>query len=160
MNIRIAFFIIFSFVIFGCQTNNTANNKKAADLNVNTSVDSLGHIINLTNYRPQSAKWTVRTQGIANDRTPGPTDYILEALMTFDSATINNLKTNYKLQSVKFNPKDIGQFKFNWLPKDYIFAVDSGDAVTYEPIFFKSDSFLNGNFIVNKNDILLRLYTQ
>ncbi len=154
-------------VLFGCDSNNkftdknnTPTEKKALNFQLNTNVDSLGHFINLSIYKPKSVKWTIKTLGTANSRVPGPTDYNLQAIMTFDSLSIRAIKRDYSLLSVNFNPKNINKFSFDWLPQNYEFVEDSGDAVTYPPFCFESNSYFIGGFIINKNDILLSFYTQ
>ena len=146
--------------IFVQSCSDGTKEKKSETLVLNNNVDSLALLIDLTKYKPSSVIWTVKKMGIANDRVPGPTDYNLQALMTFDSSSINSIKSTYRFFSVSFNPKDTSKFKFSWLPQGYVFVEDTQDAITYEPKFFQSPFYSTGHFIINKNDILLSYYTQ
>jgi hypothetical protein len=146
--------------IFGCNTGSKSAEKKAQAFQLSTSIDSLGRFIDLSVYRPKSVKWTVKTLGIADSRVPGPSDYNLQAIMTFDSLSIRAIKRDYSFLSIHFTPKDINKFTFDWLPQGYIFEEDVGDAVTYQPFCFKSNLYVTGGFIINQNDILLSFNTQ
>lgn len=151
----------FALIAFGCGGDSQPSDKKATDRYLSKSIDSLAQHINLTWRRPKSVIWTMRKLGIAGERVPGPTDYTLQAIMNFDKKDIQEIKHQYSLLSISYKQRDIHAYKFDWLPKNYIIDVDSSmDAVTYLPSFFKAEPLINGGFIINKNDILLQLYTQ
>src|SRR5262249_49502519 len=68
-------------------TNNsplpTPNTNQQDTSAVSTSVEELGKLVNLTEH-PSSVVWRKRTLGAANSSVPGPTDWQLEAVLTFD----------------------------------------------------------------------------
>ena len=82
---------------------------------MSTSVEELGKLVNLTEH-PSSVVWRKRTLGAANSSVPGPTDWQLEAVLTFDQAHAQQLIEQAKKSE---SPRDIGSLEtVDWLPTE------------------------------------------
>ena len=89
--------------------------QQAATNEVSTDVEALSKLINLP-VRPVSAVWRRQVRGTANSRVPGPTDWYLEALLTFDQDDAEKLAQEAK-KSEKL--RDIGSIDdLDWLPSE------------------------------------------
>jgi len=155
------FTTMFALLLFySCHTSINTEEEKKSNTHISHDFDTLSRLINLTNYKPKIVSWTIKKAGIANERSPGPTDLNLQAILTFDDTTINRLKSNYKLLSISYNPRHVNHFKFDWLPKDYTLINDTSLDVTCLPDFFIKGQYFNGSFITNNNDVLLNFITQ
>src|SRR5262245_1854959 len=100
-------------------TNNsptpTANSNQKDNSVVSTSVEDLGKLVNLAE-RPSSVAWRKRTLGAANSSVPGPTDWQLEAVLTFDQAQAERLIEAAKKSE---SPRDIGSVdSVDWVPAE------------------------------------------
>lgn len=86
-----------------------------------TDIDKLGKLLDFSIYRPISVeyKYTFIDNSGQNERlsVPGPSDYSLEASMTFDSLTFKNLQKielTIEWMHQNYNKEE---FDFSWLPE-------------------------------------------
>lgn len=70
--------------------SNMQNSPENKDV-INSDIDELAKNINLP-VRPIEAVWTKKTLGNPESRVPGPTDYLLVAVLKYDDAGIETLK--------------------------------------------------------------------
>lgn len=153
--------LCFVFVLYSCETSTVKQTEeKKPDTYVSHNLDSLSQLIDFTSFKPKSVSWTVKKPGTYNDRNPGPTDYKLEALLTFEDTTIARLKTAYKLLYLTPMPENPKTFTFDWLPANYTFNKDTAFDITCRSEFFRKSPYINGVFITNNNDVLLSFCTQ
>lgn len=88
---------------------------QAATDGVSTDVEALSKIITLP-ARPVSAVWRRQVRGTADSRIPGPTDWYLEALLTFDQDDAERVTDEAKKSE---KPRDIGSIEsIDWLPSE------------------------------------------
>jgi len=82
---------------------------------VSTDVEALNKLITLP-VRPVSVVWRRQIRGAANSRVPGPTDWYLEALLTFDPDDVKRVADEAKTAE---KPRDIGSIDgIDWLPSE------------------------------------------
>lgn len=134
---------------------------------VSTDIQKLAKLINLPN-KPVKVMWQTKQIGMPS-MAPGPDDYALVAVITFEKQTVENLikKTpnNQKINEVKIRKK----FVSNWFPqalKDSLKPSDTADYVeinqtAYEAHAFSKSSFSDGYFfrIGKTSDVFLYLQT-
>jgi hypothetical protein len=134
---------------------------------VSTDVDALSKIITLP-VRPVSAVWRRQIRGTADSRVPGPTDWYLEALLTFEPDDAESLAEEAK-KSEKL--RDIDSIEgIDWLPEE---ARQNFEAVPNTPKYkvkgeaYPADAFaktplLSGYFVRlgDSPQFFLKLYTQ
>jgi hypothetical protein len=135
---------------------------------VSTSVEELGKLVNLAE-RPSSVVWRRRTLGNAGSSIPGPTDWLLEAVLTFDQQQTERLIEEAKTSTVK--PGDTGSFEnIDWVPAEIRqhFHQDAGSAKykptgeVYSPSTFIKSPLTQG-YLVHLGDspnFFLVLHTQ
>ena len=108
---------------------------------VSTSVEDLAKLVTLSE-QPSSVVWRRRILGAANSAVPGPTDWQLEALLTFDEEQARGIIE--KAKQVE-SPRDIGSLEsVDWLPADarQHFRPSAGDG-KYKPVgeIYSASSF-------------------
>jgi hypothetical protein len=82
---------------------------------VSTDVDGLAAIIRMP-IRPVSVVWRRQVLGSAGSQVPGPTDWELEALLTFDQNDAERLADEARHSE---KPRDIGSIDgIEWLPSE------------------------------------------
>lgn len=119
--------LILTLLLFSCgqHTNKTENDKvKKGNKSTTVSTDTakLSKLIDISMYKPIHAKFKyIFIDNSAQDKrlsVPGPSDSYLQAVLYFDDATFNQLKTKYfsaDYPSPNFNKQD---FNFDWLDLD------------------------------------------
>ena len=160
LSIRSFTILCFVFVLDSCETSTKQTEEKISETYVSHNLDSLSQLINLTSFKPKSVSWTVKKLGISDDRNPGPTDYKLEALLTFEDTTIARLKTAYKSLYLTPMPENPKTFTFDWLPENYTINKDTAFDIRCRADFFIKSPYTGGSFITNNNDVLLNFCTQ
>lgn len=90
--------------------------------NITTTIsedkEKLGKLINLKTYEPTSVKFKyqhIDNSGAKDRSVPGPSDYYLQAVMQYDSATYNTMRNNYLNLSVELPNIKKEDFLFDWL---------------------------------------------
>lgn len=127
-----------------------------------TDINELGKYINLEGHKPLQVKWSYEKLGNQSDsRIPGPNDYKLEAVLQFNSKTIEEIKEKYKLLSVSFRELRKEQFRFEWLDKKNLHKLNKTNYLFYyHPNIFKKASFIHGGYtIIDETRILLSLHS-
>jgi hypothetical protein len=135
---------------------------------VSTSVEELGKLVNLAE-RPSSVVWRRRTLGNAGSSIPGPTDWQLEAVLTFNQQQAERVLEQAKTSTAK--PRDTGSFdNIDWLPVEIRqhFHQDTGTAKYkltgegYSPGTFVKSPLTQGYLVHlgNSPNFFLVLHTQ
>ncbi len=126
-----------------------------------TDSTELAKYINLEKYMPLNCEWTYSKMGVKyENRTPGPNDYKLNALLHYPLETIETIKKDYSFLSVNLESNQFSNFKFDWLNDSLKVKIGNGDFINYNAAFFKKGSLRNGTFIIlNDSTLLLNLYT-
>jgi hypothetical protein len=166
---EIIFFItaILTFIISACQrqNNKTEHNYLSNSPTISTNIQELGKLIDIEKYKPIKIAFRYHVQGEKNnDRVtvPGPTDYALEAVLYFDTATYHHLiYDNMKVSTVNqdyFNKKD---YEFGWLDKDIADEIENLMPAYRDepPQFFMRYPLIHGGYLLLGDKIVLRLYT-
>ncbi|MBB4804844.1 hypothetical protein HNP38_000116 [Chryseobacterium defluvii] len=163
MNSKIIFFSIILACCSGKKTDenvNTKNNSKAeikqksnVTTEISTDINQLEKLINLSEVRPEKVKFKYTFIDNSKGRVPGPSDSFLEAVLYFDDATMEKIKSfdkNADFPNTGFQKKD---FKFNWLDKEILTELEnSGPEKTARPDFVFGTE--NGMCWYLKNKIL------
>lgn len=153
--------LCFVFILSACETPSVKQtDEKKSDIYVSHNLDSLSQLLDFTSFKPKNVSWAVKKLGVSNDRNPGPTDYKLQAVLTFDDTTIARLKNTYKALYITPMPLDTKTFIFEGLPQSYIFNKDTAFDISCRAVFFTKSPYLNGAFMINNNDVLLNYCTQ
>jgi len=134
---------------------------------VSTDVEALSRLITLP-APPVSAVWRRQVRGTPNSRVPGPTDWYLEALLTFDQDDAEKIaKEAKKLEKLR----DIDSIEgVDWLPaetRQNLEAVPNTPKYKVKGEAYPADAFaktplLNG-YLVRLGEspqFFLKLYTQ
>ncbi len=140
---------------------------QAATNEVSTDVEALSKLITLP-ARPLSAVWRRQVRGTANSRIPGPTDWQLEALLTFDQDDAEQLMEEAKKSD---KPRDIGSIEtVDWLPSEarqYFESVPNSSKYKVKDEAYAADAFakppLSQGYLVRLGpspQFFLKLYTQ
>lgn len=79
---------------------------------ISKDIDELAENINLP-VRPAEAVWQKKTLGNPESRVPGPTDYLLVAVLKYDDADIEKVTG----QSTEKAVKGVGEIQ-DWFPED------------------------------------------
>ncbi|WP_343635006.1 hypothetical protein [Fluviicola sp.] len=123
---KVSAIVVFALaaILVSCEGKSGDADKKADNISTTYSsdVEKLGKLINLKKYNPTEVtfKHTVIDNSGEKDRVsvPGPSDYSLQAVLYFDSATFESMldvsrKSNY-------TPTDYSQedFQFDFLSKE------------------------------------------
>ena len=143
------------FLSWSCSENNTTNNDAA----ISTSISDLKNYLNLEKYAPIAVQWEYSKIGSDNNSRLsdlGPNDYLLEALLTFDTQTINQIKKDYSLLSVALKKLNKNAFTFNWLTDSTILQVNNCKS-QYDIQLFKHA--VNGGFIILDDQTIVLYYT-
>lgn len=88
---------------------NSPENKE----NISRDIDELAKNINLP-VRPSEAVWKKKALGNPESRVPGPTDYLLVAVLKYDDAGIETLKAKIGQNETV---KGIAEIQ-DWFPED------------------------------------------
>jgi len=134
---------------------------------VSMDVEALSKLIKLP-VRPVSVVWRRQVRGSANSRVPGPTDWHLEALLTFDTDDAEQVTDEAKKSE---KPRDIGSIEgIDWLPSDakQNFEADPNTSkYKVKGEAYAADAFakppLSQGYLIRLGDspqFFLKLYTQ
>ena len=140
---------------------------QAATNEVSTDVEALSRLITLP-ARPVSAVWRRQIRGTADSRVPGPTDWYLEALLTFDQVDADHLTDEAK-KSEKL--RDIDSIEgVDWLPteaRQNFEAVPNSSKYKVKGDAYPADAFakppLSQGYLIRLGEspqFFLKLYTQ
>ena len=140
---------------------------QAATNEVSSDVEALGKLITLP-VRPVSAVWRRQVRGTPNSGIPGPTDWQLEALLTFDEDDAAHLTEEAKKSE---KPRDIGSIEgIDWLPDEVRQSFEA--APNSSKYRVKGDAYAAGAFakpplsqgylirLGERPQFFLKLYTQ
>lgn len=151
-------------ICIGSCNSHPQNDDKEYEVSVSDNKEELANIIDLSVFNPVSVQYVYRTtvKQTKEDRIPGPTDYILEAALTFDDSTLNLLKGISSIKEVKtLQPAEAERYYFSWLDKETMKKVKSeGETVQYSADKFYKGVLIHGSYIFRGNMILLSLFTQ
>ena len=128
---------------------------------ISKDIDELAKNINLP-VRPAEAVWQKKTLGNAESRVPGPTDYLLVAVLKYDDADIEKVTG----QSTEKTVKSVGEIQ-DWFPEDLKSLAQDFDnekllsGEKYDAKSFARAPYLNGTLLrVNgSNYFVLTLFS-
>jgi hypothetical protein len=162
----LSLFLMLSITFFlniCCNNENPKNEKQTKIETYSRNIDTLKTLINLEKYAPVNVMWKISYPGKNPEERalcPGPTDYVLEAVLQFDRTTADQIRNDYKIKSTTYKQIDINDFWFKWLPKELKIKVENKASQVFNPDYFVKNSLMNGNFVfLNMNTIMLKLYT-
>ncbi len=143
--------------------NEKGEKSKNVTETISTDIDKLGRLLDFSTYRPTSVKfrYTYIDNSGQNNRisVPGPSDYILEALLYFDTVTMQKFyefERNAEFDSPNFKKE---KFDFDWLPNDI-----REELLNSNPNYFGHPDFFfgtgnNGKSWYLENKILIKTHT-
>lgn len=126
-SITIFFYLTILTFITSCGTNQEKKTETSDSLSNSislhsTDINKLQQYLNLTIFKPDSVEfeYTFIANSAGNSRTniSGPSDYILQAVLYYDSITLKKIiALQKKVSVVQYN---LAEFKFDWLNQDII----------------------------------------
>jgi hypothetical protein len=152
------------FILLQLTLSCTNADKNAADdtaIKPGTSLLQLSNIINLPALPPDSVLFSYKKMGDASDNIPGPTDYMLEAVLFYNDTTINMVKELSNITHTdELNTEDILIYQFDWLNDDIksSFKGLNKQAVYPADKFYKGP-LLHGSYIIIGNKLFIYLHT-
>jgi hypothetical protein len=167
-------FLLTSSLLFACDRQANKNSEKAGENEevvksknvtetISTDIDKLGKLLDFSTYKPTSVKfkYTYIDNSGPNKRisVPGPSDYSLEALLYFDTVTMEKFyefDRNTEYDAPNFKKEE---FNFDWLPNDIREELlNSNPNYHGHPDFFFGTGD-NGKSWYLENKILIRKHT-
>jgi hypothetical protein len=169
LNIIIGVFCIFAvYCGFSSCSDNTKHNvvQEGNKTTVHSfEIDSLSELINLANFNPVKVEFeyvAIDNSG-QNDRIPlpGPSDYLLQAVLHFDSLGMKEVIRAYNSNSIRKPNYPRSDFSFEWLNKDDRLELNSlADSVLGSPAWMFGSRHLNhGGYIITKSKVFLKFWT-
>ncbi len=147
-------------LFFLCYCNNDSKEIIDKEIVVSTEKEKLKQLIALEQFNPISVQFSYRTAVPSDntDRLPGPTDYVLEAVLYFDN--INNVHRN-ACSPVKQAQCSRDYFDFTWMDYEIKKALmlTKSETKGYEATCFYKGGLLHGSYYYLKDMILVRLFT-
>ncbi|MGG9962287.1 hypothetical protein [Ferruginibacter sp. SUN106] len=130
-------FLCLCIMLLNCNCNNSGSEKVATSdtigefassaytvtngnvkTTISTDTAALGRLISLKYYHPRSVKFLysfIDNSGTADRSVPGPSDYTLQAVLYFDSATFQSIVTDYMKPDWVSPHYTKEEFNFSWL---------------------------------------------
>ncbi|HXC03199.1 MAG TPA: hypothetical protein VNZ86_00530, partial [Bacteroidia bacterium] len=105
-----------------------------------TDIDSLKIIFGIHAYQPVNAMWKVTNlvhKSGERITVPGPSDYVLEALIQFDRRSADQIKLDYATQFKTQGICAVKDYWFSWLPADMILKDKKDTSLVYDAAFFE-----------------------
>ncbi|HNY29977.1 MAG TPA: hypothetical protein PKO15_03735 [Fibrobacteria bacterium] len=122
---------------------------------IHTDLPRLGRILKWDSLAPRSATYRISILGSPSSRAPGPTDWSLEALLRYDSATLRKLLDVQGSDSMTDSVTS-GVVAWSWLDTVDNRTLDKGiPLVPGENHVFSSQGCPNGTIQAILPDILL-----
>jgi hypothetical protein len=157
----IIFIISILVMLYACNTGQQLIIDKEPVVYKNT--DSLKEIIDLSIFKPDSVAYVYKVMGDADsdNRTPGPKDYDLEAVLFYSDSMINILKGISSIKSIKeLQPGEERNYQFYWMDKKIIKQVSFlKNTVEYSSEKFYKGYLPYGSYIFVGNVVLLKMFT-
>ena len=155
MKTKFIYFISIS-LLFSC--NNQTENKSpeteyAKENKVSTDIKKLEKIIDLNQYRPEKVRFLYLFQDNSKGRIPGPSDYVLEAEIYYNTETMKKIREIDIIADIQTPSVDKINFMFNWLSKETKNELTNSDTSNLHPDFLFGTE--NGTCWYLKDKILL-----
>lgn len=145
--------LLLLFVLLGC----SSSPKEPVPIR-SSSIDSLGKIIDLSNFMPSKVNWKYVQAGKIYDSffsVPGPTDWVLEAALVCDPNNLSHLPSLTDSTDRKYTYQ---AYLFDWLSKEYKQVLSSQPGQDYPLKHFPSK--YQGSFrVVADSLVFVNLWT-
>ncbi len=158
MSQKIFFYLLLLFS-FACNNSNPLKNGKEK-ITVSKNKKELEKIISLKVFNPRSVEFVYKPMGTQteNDRVPGPTDYMLQAVLYFD---ITDNVHRQGCSPIEQSQSSRDDFNFEWLPDDVRKELlkDSDTTRGYQASCFYKGVLMHGSYYYLRGMILVLLFT-
>jgi len=167
---KVALFILFGLCLFACTGKQEATQEASATMNdvhstAKTDIDQLAKFINLPS-QPVAVSWSTADIGLANERSPGPDDWGLVALLEFEKDDLLKMinasapSNNHQIPKEMLVPWLIALEKKHFdKTSDDQFLQFTGK--TYSAEVFAKSPLINGSaFIIGDTKVLVYMYTK
>lgn len=165
---RLAVLLCTGLAVLGCARLATpatpGSGGESGQAGLQTNVETLGELINLP-HPPQAALWQVDKLGPAsgNLRLPGPSDYYLVAVLTYEPAVMRDMQAT---ATAKSSPVQVSEDFFkSWYPQPVRDSFEPSSlrlrAPAYEATAFAKSPWLMGYmFFPSDETLFVCLWTQ
>lgn len=160
---NVHFIFIIVFIIIACQQKKRHVNKEYHSHKIDTlisssNVDTLGQIINLTEFKPYKVKFIYFPESVCGLEGEIHPSWNLEAVMFFDNNAIKKINKflSFKDDTTKAN---LNTYFFEWLKHDELKAFSRAKTQFLKPIYQNNNepfSKSNCDYIVIGNAIFLK----
>jgi hypothetical protein len=146
------------FIFYSCRSSKNKPDQSSSSMNIIQDSSKLANYINLSIYKPMQVYFQYKIINASSNRDliSGPSDSILEAVIYFDSITMQEIK-NKSIESKENIQKN--SYQFNWLSEELNLEINKSDIKEYQPNIFVKSPLLNGGYIILNKCIILKLYT-
>lgn len=167
-------FLLTAFILTGFNQSTdkksekvTENDEVAKSQNVtetiSTDINKLGELLDFSSYRPNSVKfkYTYIDNSGQNERisVPGSSDYNLEALLYFDTVTMDKFFEFFRSAKYAAPNYKKEEFNFDWLPSDVRKELlNSNSNYHGHPDFFFGTNMTGKSWYL-ENKILIKIHT-
>lgn len=157
--------LILFALLAACQSSDDSADAPPTPLPPSADMAALAERITLP-YEPESVVWQVQQQGVSG---LGPTDFSLVAVLTYDEATMDQLRAQLETTEPLGAMRVEENFFKAWYPDSIrnSFTREAGSdewvlqGSQYPPDLFAKQSLINGFFFITEEgrSIFLRLFT-